>query len=291
MLEQYIKKFAHEYLELKKEYLDYIRTDDGVYSLEINDTLICTLEETSSDDTCRFAFTIALGREERADDLVKKIALWSSKLRITTWNGLARIVVSPSDLTAGLFTCFICSSSDDDQERFNRYLHSFMICALYLHSGERKALESIPGLVVFEDKSSYINLLNSLGLDEDKLVEQFNRIYLGEDFSSVIEYISSSNHLILQNSFEFRDSADFLLSFLEQNSALPLEIFFTYEKNVVFLLQCLDLKKTDSDAVIQALARQQAICSELSTVLDAEGRKGSLNKAMSVSDSQNYMFI
>lgn len=51
MLEQYIRNFARDHLWLSGEYLDKIESDEGLYVISINDTLLCTVEELDSTST------------------------------------------------------------------------------------------------------------------------------------------------------------------------------------------------------------------------------------------------
>jgi hypothetical protein len=291
MLEQYIKNFASEYLEIKKDYLDQISSDDGVYAIDINDSLICTIEEKTYEDTYEFALTVAFGKEEEPEQLIKKLHTWFSRLRLTPWNGIARIITSADELTAGLHVEFSVLQIQKKQELFNRWVHSFMDSAFYIFSGDSKTFEKIPSLMTEDMSSDYKNLLKSIDLTEDQLYENFNRISFADSFSTVIDYNKKANMVMFSNSFNFKGNDRQALEVIGQNSVLPKNISFTYENHTLYLQQTLEPAADPSDKVYQALSRQQQICEEMERVLLYSDDTSANDKDLLSMMSSNLMFI
>ncbi len=291
MLEQYVKNFARDHLGISSEYLDKIEPDEGLYVISINDTLLCTIEEQDALSNPRFSMTVALGNADQPKSFLEKLSNWFVRLRMTPWNGPARLIVASEEFTAGLNAVIDTDLVLDDQNHFNFLLDSFMKSALFVSSDGTNASELILPLTREDSSDVFQRLLSSVGIDEVTLYENLNRFMLKEDFGMVLDYNPQSAYVLISNSFDISISDQKLLELLASNPALPEALSFNYEQGSVYLQQALNLKKTDENSFKQALQLQEKLAYELKQELDAGDRADPVEVVLTSELYRNLKFV
>ncbi len=266
MLEQYIKNFAQFCLGLKAEYLSAISSEQGIFSLSLEDQLLCSLEEIPSDAKIMFRLTVALGQEESRDTFLLRLGQYFGRLADTPCFGPVKIVVEPEHFIPALTAEL--DAQRITQEDFNQFLNSFMRSAIYIANlkpaQDGAETEQIPSPCSSTDPAVYQECLAALGLDEGKLAAQCNRISLNEHFGLMLSYNRRANYLMLQNALETAGRSEQVLSLLSCNALFPPRFNLAYAPDVLYVQQALELNQTTPAEFLRCLELQESLVTAVS---------------------------